>query len=68
MPATLYFDRASAEDNTYRTTWGEQYRIRAGGTLNDASCSVLDYTAPAGFGVVRHTHCTWANEVLSQSG
>jgi quercetin dioxygenase-like cupin family protein len=39
-----------------RTPWGEQSRICLGSAETQGAFSILDYRAPAGFGVPRHTH------------
>jgi mannose-6-phosphate isomerase-like protein (cupin superfamily) len=39
-----------------RTSWGEESYVKVGSTLSNNAFSILDYRAPAGFGVVRHLH------------
>jgi hypothetical protein len=49
-------DRGTDAKRASRTSWGEQSYVKIGSTLSNNAFSLLDYRAPAGFGVVRHPH------------
>jgi mannose-6-phosphate isomerase-like protein (cupin superfamily) len=39
-----------------RSSWGEESYIKVNAKLSNGSFSLMDYRAPAGFGVIRHIH------------
>src|SRR5258708_40239349 len=49
-------DRGTDAKRASRTSWGEESYIKVSSTLSNSAYSILDYRAPAGFGVVRHLH------------
>jgi mannose-6-phosphate isomerase-like protein (cupin superfamily) len=49
-------DRGSDAKRASRTSWGEESYVKIGSTLSNNAFSILDYRAPAGFGVVQHLH------------
>jgi mannose-6-phosphate isomerase-like protein (cupin superfamily) len=49
-------DRGTDAKRASRTSWGEESYVKVGSTLSDDAYSLMDYRAPAGFGVVRHLH------------
>jgi hypothetical protein len=49
-------DRGTDAKRALRTSWGEESYVKVGSTLSNNAFSLLDYRAPAGFGVVRHLH------------
>jgi mannose-6-phosphate isomerase-like protein (cupin superfamily) len=49
-------DRGTDARRISRTSWGEVSYVKVGSTLNNDAFSLLDYRAPAGFGVVKHLH------------
>ena len=49
-------DRGTDAKRASRTSWGEESYIKVSSTLSSSAYSILDYRAPAGFGVVRHLH------------
>jgi hypothetical protein len=66
-------DRGTDAKRASRTSWGEESYVKVGSTLSNSAYSILDYRAPAGFGVVRHLHhaktrCSTSSRVGSRSG
>src|SRR3982074_1156375 len=49
-------DRSTDAKRASRTSWGEEAYVKVGSTLSNNAFSILDYRAPAGFGVVQHLH------------
>jgi mannose-6-phosphate isomerase-like protein (cupin superfamily) len=49
-------DRGTDAKRASRTSWGEESYVKVGSTLTNNAFSILDYRAPAGFGVVQHLH------------
>jgi mannose-6-phosphate isomerase-like protein (cupin superfamily) len=49
-------DRGTDAKRASRTSWREESYIKVSSTLSNSTYSILDYRAPAGFGVVRHLH------------
>jgi len=49
-------DRGTDAKRASRTSWGEESYVKVGSTLTNNAFSILDYRAPAGFGVVQHRH------------
>jgi uncharacterized cupin superfamily protein len=49
-------DRGTDARRMSRTSWVEKSYIKVGSALSNSAYSILDYRAPAGFGVVRHLH------------
>ena len=49
-------DRGTDAKRASRTSWGEESYVKVGSTLSNNAFSILDYRAPAGFGVVQHLH------------
>jgi mannose-6-phosphate isomerase-like protein (cupin superfamily) len=49
-------DKGTDTNRMSRTSWGEESYIKVNAKLSNGNFSLMDYRAPAGFGVIRHIH------------